>query len=120
MIQQPAATVKQVHLLVKYWWPGIIAEKAFDLFDAPYVPLVARTTDPTGQQWRPARPGATLADVAGYMLDNDLIIMDTQLIAQRRNPRWEGLYQVTIGKSLPQLARAAQFADSLHQGVHHA
>ncbi len=97
-IPTAAPAVKQRVLAVKFWYDGYDPEKAFDIFTAPNVGLEARSTDPTGVQWQPARPGATVQDVREYMLDNHLRIVRTKRLAQRRNGRWEGLYQVEIGR----------------------
>ena len=102
MLPQTNAPVKQVVLAIKYWWPGYQPEQALDIFQAPHVPLDARTNDPTGRQWQSVRRGTTLEAVRDYMQEHDLRVLHSKCIAQRRNPRWEGLYVVQIGRELPQ------------------
>lgn len=97
----PVKPVKAVVLVIKYWWPGYQPEQALDIFQAPHVPLEARTNDPTGRWWQPARHGSTLETVRDYMQEHDLHILHVERIAQRRNQRWEGLYVVQIGREIP-------------------
>lgn len=94
--------VKRPVLAVKFYFGGYDPEKAFELLTADSVPLEAKATDTLLCEWQPARAGATLAAVRDYMLDNDLAVLSTERIGQRRNGGWQGLYVVKIGKETRQ------------------
>jgi hypothetical protein len=99
-IDPTRAVVKQPWLAVKFWWDGYDPARAFELFVAETVPLEARSVDPTWRRWQSARPGTLLEEVRNYMVDHDLRILSAELIRQRRQPRWSGMYVVQIGKEL--------------------
>jgi hypothetical protein len=84
-------------LQIRFWWPGYMPEEALDSFDITVVETPFDVSSDGGKTWRPPRNGATLQTVYDHMVDNCLGVVDTQLVGQRRNGRWEGHYVLTIG-----------------------
>lgn len=88
-------------LQVKFWSPTYSPEKALDPLDnfrGDYGPTGNEfEVKPGGQNWRPAKPGASLTDLGGWMIDNGLAVIQRERIAQQNRGRWFGLYVLTIG-----------------------
>lgn len=90
-------------LQVKFWSPTYSPEKALDPLDN-----FAGAYGPTGNEfevkpggaasWRPAKPGASLADLRAWMADNGLAVTRRDRVGQQSNRAgWQGLYVLTIG-----------------------
>jgi hypothetical protein len=82
---------------IRFWWPGYSPEDALDSFDIVVVETAFDVSSDGGKTWRPPLNGADLTTVRGYMTDKGLDVVDTKLVGQRRNGRWEGRYVLTIG-----------------------
>jgi hypothetical protein len=82
---------------IRFWWPGYSPEDALDSFDIVVVETPFDVSSDGGKTWRPPVNGADLTTVRGYMTDKGLDVVDTRLVGQRRNGRWEGRYVLTIG-----------------------
>lgn len=88
-------------LQVKFWSPTYSPEKALDPLDnfrGDYGPTGNEfEVKPGGQDWRPAKVDASLADLRDWMIDNGLAVIRRERIAQQNRGRWFGLYVLTIG-----------------------
>jgi len=88
-------------LQVKFWSPTYSPERALDPLDnfrGDFGPLGNEFEVKTGgQNWRPAKAGASLTDLRDWMTDNGLAVIGRARIAQQNRGRWFGLYVLTIG-----------------------
>jgi hypothetical protein len=84
-------------LHIRFWWCGYTPEEAFESFDPVVTQMAFEISQNGGKTWRPPQNGATLQTVQDWMIDKGLGVVDTQLVGQRRNGRWEGRYVLTIG-----------------------
>ena len=85
-------------LKIRFWWPGYSPRDALTSLN----PVVSETpfegSADGGKTWRHPRPGTNLQTIQEWMTDHDCEVVDTQLVDERRNGQWEGLYVLTIGK----------------------
>ena len=81
---------------IRFWWSGYSPEEALGSFDLTVVETPFEVSRDDGQTWRAPTNGATLQTVHDWMMDEDLSVVDTTLVNQRRNGRWEGQYVLTI------------------------
>ena len=84
-------------LHIRFWWSGYSPGEALESFDPVVTEMAFDVSSDGGKTWRPPANGADITTVQGYMTDNGLAVVDTQLVGQRRNGRWEGRYVLTIG-----------------------
>ena len=82
---------------IKFWWLGYSPEQVFDSFDPDVIEMEFEVSRNGGKTWRRPANGASLTTVQDYMTDKGLGVVDTKLVSQRRNGRWEGQYILTIG-----------------------
>jgi hypothetical protein len=82
---------------IRFWWAGYAPQEALDSFDPTVVETPFDVSSDGGKTWRRPANGATLQTVHDHMVDNSLGVVDTKLVSQRRNGRWEGQYILTIG-----------------------
>ena len=82
---------------VRFWWPGYTPEEALDSLDPTITAMPFEVSRDGGITWRSPLNGSTLQTVHAWMLDKRLGVVDTELMGQRRNGRWEGHYVLTIG-----------------------
>jgi hypothetical protein len=85
-------------LQIRFWWPGYSPEDALTSFDPNVIEMPFEGSADDGRSWRAPRDGATLQTIHEWMLEHDCTVVDTKLVDERRNGRWEGLYVLTIGK----------------------
>mgnify|MGYP001260560237 FL=1 len=83
---------------IRFWWLGYFPEKALTSFDPVALETPFEHTVDGGKTWKSPRPGTTLQTVHEWLVDHDCQVVDTRLVKQRNNGRWEGLYVLTIGK----------------------
>jgi hypothetical protein len=84
-------------LHIRFWWPGYSPEEALTTFDPAVLELPFEVSNNGRECWRPPRNGATLQTIHEWMVDHNRTILDTRLVNERRNSRWEGQYVLTIG-----------------------
>jgi hypothetical protein len=84
-------------LHIRFWWADYSPEQVFESFDPVVTQMEFEISQNGGKTWRPPLNGATLQTVHDHMADNSLGVVDTKLVGQRRNGRWEGRYVLTIG-----------------------
>jgi hypothetical protein len=82
---------------IRFWWCGYMPEEVFESFDPVVTEMAFEISQNGGKTWRSPRNGATLQTVQDWMNDKGLGVVDTKLVGQRRNGRWEGRYVLTIG-----------------------
>ena len=82
---------------IRFWWSGLCPEDALDSFDLTVQETSFEVSRDCGRSWRSPRNGATLQTIREWMVDHDHAIVDTRLVDERRNGRWEGQYVLTIG-----------------------
>jgi hypothetical protein len=87
---------KFVH--IRFWWPGYSPEDALKSLDPTVIETPFEGSADGGRSWRSPRDGATLETIHEWMLDHGCKVVDTKLVDERHNGRWEGLYVLTIGK----------------------
>ena len=85
-------------LQIRFWWPGYSPEDALRSFDPTVIETPFEGSSDGGRTWRHPKPESTLHTIQEWMVDHDCEVVDTKLVDQRRNGRWEGLYVLTIGK----------------------
>ncbi|MGD2178262.1 MAG: hypothetical protein PVG71_10615 [Anaerolineae bacterium] len=86
-------------LQIRFWWPGYSLEDALTSFDLTVTKTPFEGSADGGRSWRAPRDGATLQTIHEWMVDHDCTVVDTQLVDERRNGGWEGLYVLTIGRN---------------------
>ena len=84
---------------IRFWWPGYTPEEALTSLDPAVIETPFEHTVDGGKTWRRPRAGSTLQTVQEWLEDNGCSVVDTRLVEERRNSRWEGLYVLTIGKN---------------------
>ena len=84
---------------IRFWWPGYTPEEALTSLDPVVIETPFEHTVDGGKTWRRPRAGSTLQTVHEWLVANDCRVVDTRLVEERRNSRWEGLYVLTIGKN---------------------
>ena len=82
---------------IRFWWPGYSPEEALTTFDLAVQETPFQVSENGGKTWRCPLNGATLQTIHEWMVDQDRIIVDTTLVDERSNGRWEGHYVLTIG-----------------------
>ena len=82
---------------IRFWWPGYSPEEALTTFDPTVLEMPFDVSSDGGCSWRSAREGATLDTIYEWMIDHGHTVVDTKLVNERRNGRWEGQYVLTIG-----------------------
>ena len=82
---------------IRFWWPGYSPEEALTTFDPAVLEMPFEVSSNSGDSWRPPQNGATLQTIHEWMVDHDHAVLDTRLVNERRNGRWEGQYVLTIG-----------------------
>jgi hypothetical protein len=82
---------------IRFWWFGYTPEEALESFDPVVTQMAFDVSSDGGKTWRRPLNGATLQTVQDWMTDNCLGVVDTKLVGQRRNGRWEGRYVLSIG-----------------------
>ena len=82
---------------IRFWWSGYSPEEALTTFDPAVLEMPFEVSRNGGRSWRPPQNGATLQTIYDWMVDDDRAIVDTTLVNERRNGRWEGQYVLTIG-----------------------
>jgi len=85
-------------LQIRFWWPGYTPEDALTSFDLTVIEMPFQGSSDGGQTWRHPKPGTTLQSIQEWMMDHDCQVVDTELVNERRNGRWEGQFVLTIGK----------------------
>jgi hypothetical protein len=82
---------------IRFWWPGFSPEDALTSFDPAVLEMPFEVSKNGENSWHPLQNGATLQTIHEWMVDHDRTILDTKLVNERRNGRWEGQYVLTIG-----------------------
>ena len=82
---------------VRFWWPSYSPEEALESLDPVVDDTPFEVSRDGGATWRSPLNGSTLQTVSDWMVDNSLGVVDTKLMGQRRNGRWEGRYVLIIG-----------------------
>ena len=82
---------------VRFWWPGYTPEEALESLDFTVDETPFEVSRDCGVTWRSPLNGSTLQTVYDWAVDHGLGVVDTKLVGQRRNGRWEGRYVLTIG-----------------------
>jgi len=83
---------------LRFWWPGYTPQKALTSFDPIVLETPFEGTGDGGKSWHRPKPGVTLETIYEWLIDNDCKVVETKLVRERHNGRWEGLYVLTIGK----------------------
>ena len=83
---------------MRFWWPGYSPEEALTSFDPTVIEMPFEGTGDGGKTWLRPNPGVTLETIHEWLIDHDCVVADVELVDERRAPRWEGLYVLTIGK----------------------
>jgi hypothetical protein len=82
---------------IRFWWPGYSPEEALTTFDPAVLEMPFDVSRSPGESWRSPQNGATLQTIHEWMVDHGHTVVDTALVDERRNGRWEGQYVLTIG-----------------------
>ena len=82
---------------IRFWWHGYSPEEALTTFDPNVLEMPFEVSSDDGNSWRSPLNGATLQTIHEWMVDHDRAILDTKLVDERSNGRWEGQYVLTIG-----------------------